>query len=134
MPPTLKPSPKPDSHRDDSITSQLSTGKFQFKAQLTSLYMVSTPHKLQLNPNRFIDHHISYASEQLAPSEYWTANYHKIFTLQMNFLRPSVFHLQTDDSNPNFQSVKEKRVYHERDKCLWEKLPPNFTKKIQFSN
>ena len=52
MPPTRKLSSKPDLHRDDSLTSQLSTEKFQFKPELTSLYMVSTPYKMQLNPTR----------------------------------------------------------------------------------
>ena len=42
---TLKPSMKHDLHRDDPLTSQLSTEKLQFKPQLTSLYMVSTPYK-----------------------------------------------------------------------------------------
>ena len=43
MPPTLKPSRKPNLDRDDSWTSHLSTEKFQFRCHLTSLYMVSTP-------------------------------------------------------------------------------------------
>ena len=56
MPPNLKISSKPDLHRDDSLTSQFSTEKFQFNPQLTSLYMVSTPFKFQSNPNRCNDH------------------------------------------------------------------------------
>ena len=51
MPPTRKLSSTPDLRREDSLTSQLSTEKFQVKPQLTSLYMVSTPYKLQVNPN-----------------------------------------------------------------------------------
>ena len=43
MPPTLKPSQKLEMHREASLTSQLSTEKFQFFSQLTSLFMVSTP-------------------------------------------------------------------------------------------
>ena len=35
------------------------------------------------------------------------------FTLQMNFLRLSVFDLHTDDLNPDFQSVNKKLVHHE---------------------
>ena len=65
---------KPHLHRDDSLTSQLSTEQFQFKPQLTSLYMVSSPYKFQLNPNRYNDHYILCASKQLAPYEYWSAN------------------------------------------------------------
>ena len=41
--PTLRLSSKHDLHRGDSLTSQLSTGNFHFKPQLTSLYMVLTP-------------------------------------------------------------------------------------------
>ena len=59
MPPTLTLSSKAGLHRDDFLTSQLSTEKMQFKAQLTSLCLVSTPDKIQLNPNRYNDQNIS---------------------------------------------------------------------------
>ena len=52
----------------------------------------------------------------------------------MNFLRPSVFDLQTVDSNKNFQSVNEERVRHEIYKCLWKKISSNFTKNFIFQN
>ena len=68
MPPNLKPSSKPDLIRDDSLTSQLSTENSQYKPQLTSLYIVSTPYNFQLNPNRFDDHYTSYLSQQIAPN------------------------------------------------------------------
>ena len=74
-PPTLKPSSKPDLQRDLPLLSQLLTEKFQFKSQSTWLYIVSTPYKFQLNPNRYNDNYISPASKQLAPYEYWTANF-----------------------------------------------------------
>ena len=67
--------------------------------------MVATPYKYQLNPNHFIGLYICCASNQLASYEYWTKNIPKIFTLQMNFPRPYVFDLPTDDSNPNFHSA-----------------------------
>ena len=67
--------------------SQLSTEKFQLKSQLTSFYTVSTLYKVQINPNHYDDHYISNASEQLAPIRYGTANFQKLFTLQMHFLR-----------------------------------------------
>ena len=50
----------------------------------------------------------------------------------MNFLRPSVFDLQTDDLNPNFQPVNKKRVNHKTNNCFWDNLPPNLTKKSGF--
>ena len=77
---------KPDLHRDDSLTSQLSTEKLVFKLQLTSLYMVSTPYKSQFIPKDIQDLYVSYASKHLAPNKYWTANNQKIFTLQLKFL------------------------------------------------
>ena len=113
MPPTLKLSSKPGFYRDDSITFRLSTEKLQFNPQLTSLYMVSTTHKSQINRNCYIDHYISYASKQLAPCEHSTVKNQKIFTQQMKFLLNSVFHLHSDDSNPNIQPVNKKRVHHE---------------------
>ena len=81
MPPTFKLSQKPNSHPDGSLSSQLSTGEFQFKAQLTSLYIVSTPYNFQLNPNRYADHYILNASKQLASYENRTAENRKIFNL-----------------------------------------------------
>ena len=43
VPPALKPLSELDLPRKDSLTSHLSTENFQFKPQLTPLYMVSTP-------------------------------------------------------------------------------------------
>ena len=61
MPPTLKLLQKSDIHRDFSLISQLSTERFLFKYQLTSLYMASTSYKFQLNPNRDKDFSLLYA-------------------------------------------------------------------------
>ena len=63
LPPTLRQSSKPDLIRDDSLTSELSTEKFQFKAQLTSHHMVPTPYKTQINLNRYNANYLSYGSE-----------------------------------------------------------------------
>ena len=117
MPPTLKSSSKTDLDRDDSLTSQLSTENFQFKPKLTPLYMVSTPYKFQLKPNRYNDHYISYASKQLALYDYLTTKIQKIFTVQVIHLRPSMFDLHNDDSNSSFQSVYKKRIHLETYKC-----------------
>ena len=70
MPAALKPSTKPDFYGDDSLISQISTEKFKFKPELTSLHMVSTPYKFQLTPNRYVDRYISSVSKQLAPFEH----------------------------------------------------------------
>ena len=123
MPPNLKPPQKPDLHRDDNLVKSLSTEKFQFKPQLTSLYMIPTTYKFSIAVNRQNDHFISYASRQLFPYDYWITNQQKLFTLQFNLLRPSVFDLHTDDSNSNFHSANKKRVHHETYKRFWETNP-----------
>ena len=51
MSPVLEPSQKFGLHRVDSLTSPLSAENFQFEPQLTSLYMVSTPYNIYINPN-----------------------------------------------------------------------------------
>ena len=134
MPPTPRPSSKPDLNRNDSLTSQLSSEKIQFKPQLISPYMVSTPYKCQLNPNLYNDHYILSASKQLAPYEFWTANLQKDFSLQRIFLRLSVFDLHTDDSITKFQSVDGKRVLHKTYKFCCDNLPANFTINFIFWN
>ena len=52
----LKLSQKLDLHRDDSLTTQLSTQKLQFTSQLTSPCMVPKPYEFQFNPNSYSDH------------------------------------------------------------------------------
>ena len=128
LPPTLKPSLKPDLQRDDSLASQSWIEDLQFKPQLTSLLTVSTPKKFQINPNQYNGHSISYASKYLALYENWAANSQKLFFLQMNFLRNSVFDLHSDDSNLNCQSVNKKRVHNETHKRFFENLLFNFKK------
>ena len=57
--------------------------------------------------------------------------YKRVFTLQLNFLRPSVFDLHTDDSDPILHSVK-KGVLHETYKLFWDNLLPSFIKDFNF--
>ena len=59
-PSTLKQSSKLGSHWYDSWISQLLTENFQPKSHLTSLFMVSTLYKFQLDPNSHKNHKISY--------------------------------------------------------------------------
>ena len=62
-------------------------------------------------------------------SSTWVLNckHSKNFTLQRNFLRPSVFDLHTVDSNPLFESLNKEGVHHETYKRLWDIPHPNFT-------
>ena len=120
FPPTVKPSSKHDIHIDDSLTSQLSIEKFQFKAQLTSIYMVSPKYKFQMNPNRNNDHYVYYACKQLHQFGYLTQNNKKK-------------RKNTDDSNPNLQFVIEKRVHHETYKRFFGKSSSQLHNKIPIS-
>ena len=50
----------------------------------------------------------------------------------MNFLRPFVFHLYTEDSNLNFQFLHWKSFQNEAQKRFSNNLTPNSTKKFIF--
>ena len=56
VPLTPKPSSKPVITKDVFLRSQLSIEQFQFKSQLTSFFVASTPCTFQFNPNRYNDH------------------------------------------------------------------------------
>ena len=94
--------------------------------------MVSPPYKLQLNPNPHNYLYIFYASKQLAPFEYCATDIQKLFTLQKNFLGPSVFVLHTVVSNPSFQPLNKRRVDQETYKRFRKKLLPRFAKNFIF--
>ena len=49
----------------------------------------------------------------MGPYQYWLDNGVKIFTLQFNFLRPSLYDLKTDESDPSFLSVSQKATHHQ---------------------
>ena len=44
----------------------------------------------------------------MGPYQYWLDNGVKIFSLQLNFLRPSIYDLKTDESDPSFLSLAQK--------------------------
>ena len=54
------------------------------------------------------DFFTSIASKIMGPYQYWLANGVKIFSLQYNFLRPSIYDLKTGESDPSFLSVSQK--------------------------
>ena len=67
LPPTLKLAQRLDLRWDVSSKSVPPIEKFQFRPYRTWLFMVWTPYKFHVNPNRYKDHRFSYAYEQLAP-------------------------------------------------------------------
>ena len=99
-------------NRDDHLIPLLSHGDFVFKAQLTSLYMYPTDYSFRLY-DKNQDFFTSIASKILGPYQYWLDNGVKTFSLQYNFLRPSIYDLKTDESDPSFLSISQKATNHQ---------------------
>ena len=69
----------------------------------------------------------SIASKIMSPYQYWLDNGAKIFSLHFIFLRPSIYDLETDKSNPSFLSVSQKVVHHQKyTKFLQHAKPQNY--------
>ena len=94
-------------NRDDHLIPLLSHDNFVFKAQLTSLYMHPTDYSFRLY-DKNQDIFTSIASKIMGPHQYWLDNGVKIFSLQLNFVRPSIYDLKTDESDPSFLSISQK--------------------------
>ena len=92
-PPKLPTKPQLFTTRDDYLVPILSTNRFSFKSQLTSLYMHPTDYTFKLY-DKNQDFFTSIASTIMAPYQYWLENGVKIFFLQFNFLRPSIYDLK----------------------------------------
>ena len=99
-------------NRDDQLISLLSHDDFIFKAQLTSLYMHPTDYSFRLY-DKNQDFFTSIASKIMGPYQYWLDNGMEIFSLQFNFLRPSIYDLKTDKSDPSFLSISQKATHHQ---------------------
>ena len=113
-------------NRDDHLISILSTDDFVFKAQLTSLYMHPTDYSFRLY-DKNQDFFTSIASKIMGPYQYWLENGVKIFSLQFNFLRPSIYDLKTDEADPSFLSIAQKASHHQTyTKFLQYTKPQNY--------
>ena len=63
----------------------------------------------------------------MGPYQYWLDNGVKIFSLQFNFLRPSIYDLKTDESDPSFLCVSQKATnHHTYNKFLQHTKPKNY--------
>ena len=63
----------------------------------------------------------------MGPYQYWLDNAVKILSLQFNFLRPSIYDLKTDESDPSFLSVSQKATHHQTyTKVLQHTKPKNY--------
>ena len=63
----------------------------------------------------------------MGPYQYWLNNGVKMLPLQINFLRPSIYDLKTDKSDPFFLSVSQKATNHQTyTKFLQHTKPKNY--------
>ena len=60
------------------------------------------------------DFFTSIASKKMGQYQYWLNNGVKIFSLQFNFLRPFIYDLKTDESDPSFLSLSQKATHHQQ--------------------
>ena len=111
-PPFISTSTSLSINRVDHLISLLSYHDFTFKAQLTSLYMHPTDYSFRLY-DKNQDFFTSIASKSMGPYQYWLDNGVKIVSLQYNFLRPSIYDLKTDESDPSFLSISKKPIHHQ---------------------
>ena len=113
--------------RDEHLIDILSTPTFNFKANLTSLYMIPTDYKFQIRDDRSQEYFTSVASKLIAPYNYWLQNKTKIFSLQFNFLRPSINDMHYEETDPNFLPLNTKKQHHNTyKKFLEHKHPQNY--------
>ena len=103
--------PQLSTTRDDYLVPILSTNRFSFKSQLTFLYMHPTDYTFKLYDENQ-DFFTSIASKIMTPYHYWLDNRIKIFSLQFNFLRPSIYDLKTDENDPSSLSTAQKTTHH----------------------
>ena len=130
-PPFISSKPFLSTTRDDHLIPLLYHDDFIFKAQLTSLYMHSKDYSFRLY-DKNQDLFTSIASKIMGPYQYWLDNGGKIFSVQFNFLRPSIYDLKTDESDPSFLSVSQKLLiikllkHTHHTKCLQHTKPKNY--------
>ena len=112
-PPVISPKDSISTQRgDDYLIPILSNKNFTFKSQLTSLYMYPTDYTFKLY-DKNQDFFTFIASKIITPYHYWLDNNVKIFLLQFNFLRPSIYNLKTDEDDPSFLSSSQKAIHHD---------------------
>ena len=109
--PIISPTDSISTQRDDYLIPILSNEQFTFKSQFTSLSMHPTEYSFNLY-DKSQDFFTSIALQILTPCHYWLAKNVKIFSLQFNFLRPSIYDLKTDEDDPSFLSSSQKANHH----------------------
>ena len=88
--------------------------------------MHPTDYTFRLN-DKSQDFFTSIASNTISPYQYWLENGVKIFPFQFNFLRPSIYDLKTDESDPSFLTLSQKASHHQTyTKFLQHTKPQNY--------
>ena len=124
-PPFIKPS-KHNEDRDCELFPILCSRQFTFQSHLTSLYMIPTKYKFIIREFKN-DNHTSIASKLITPYDWWLNNKVKIFSLQYNFLRPSLYDLRTEENDANFLPYQVKKSHYViYQKFLQYKEPENY--------
>ena len=111
-PPFISSKPSLSTTRDDHLIPFISHDDFIFEAQLISLYMHPTDYSFGLY-DKNQDFITSIAPKIVSPYQYWLDNGVKIFSLQFNFLRPSIYDLKTEESDSSFLSISQKTTHHQ---------------------
>ena len=125
-PPFISTNTSLSTNCDDHLIPLLSHDDFFFKAQLTSLYMHPTDYSFCLY-DKNQDFFTSSGSKIMGPYQYWLDNGVKIFSQQFNFLRPSIYDLKTDESDPFFLTVLQNVTHHQiYTKFLQHTKPKNY--------
>ena len=123
-PPSIPSKSSLSTNRDDHLILVLSHDTFIFKAQLTSLYMHPTDYSFRLY-DKNQDFFTSIASKRMAPYQSWLDNEVQIFSLQFIFLRPCIYDLKTDESDPSFLSESQKATHHQTYAKFLQHAKPN---------
>ena len=125
-PPIIPPKPQLSTNCDNYLVPKLSTSRFSFKSQLTSLNLHLTDYSFKLY-NKNQDFFTSIASKIMEPYQHWLDNGVKIFSLQFSFLRPSIYDLKTNENEPSFLSNAQKTTHHlTYNRFLQQTKPQNY--------
>ena len=125
-PPFIPSKPSRSTNSDDHLIPLLSPDDFIFKAQLTYLSLHPTYYSFRLY-DKNQDFFTSIASKTMSPYQYWLGKGVKFFSLQFNFLLPSIYDLKTDEFDPSFLSMYQKAAHHQTyTKFLQHTKPKNY--------
>ena len=88
--------------------------------------MIPTKYKLIIREFKD-DYHSSIASKLITPYDWWLSNKVKFFSLQYNFLRPSLYDLRNEENDANFLPYQIMKSHHvSYQKFLQYKEPENY--------